>query len=99
MPAGDRGRLRGASVGDLRQVLPWPSHRAGKEQATVPEKNMSMQHAVAVVIWLLGALAAFGASGVWLVDAQTGKMSAWALVSLAWGAALLALLAHHVSQL
>lgn len=59
---------------------------------------MSMQHAVAALIWLLAAVAAFGVSAVWVVDAQTGKMSAWALVSMAWCAALLALLAHHIAQ-
>jgi hypothetical protein len=59
---------------------------------------MSMQHGIAALIWLLGAATAFGVSALWLVDAHAGKMSAWALVSLAWSAALIAVLAHHVAQ-
>ena len=59
---------------------------------------MSMQHGIAALIWLLGAATAFGVSALWLVDAHAGKMSAWALVSLAWSAALIAVLAHHVAK-
>ena len=59
---------------------------------------MSMQQGMAALIWLLGAAVALGVSALWLVDAQSGKMSAWALVSLAWSAALIALLTHHIAQ-
>lgn len=59
---------------------------------------MSMQHGIAALIWLLGAATAFGVSALWLVDAHAGKMSAWALVSLAWSAALIAVLARQLAQ-
>jgi hypothetical protein len=70
-----------------------------KKKAGSGLNTMSIQQGMAALVWLLGAAAALGASAHWLADAQTGKVSAWALVALAWSAALIALLAHHVGQL
>lgn len=58
---------------------------------------MWMHRGFAALLWLLAAAAAFAISAVWVVDAQSGKMSAWALVPIFWGAALVAVLVHYLS--
>jgi 4-amino-4-deoxy-L-arabinose transferase-like glycosyltransferase len=62
------------------------------------ETIMSMRQRVMAVLWLIGAAAALTLSTLWAIAASNGKVSAWALVAFVWSAALLAGLAHHLTQ-
>lgn len=58
---------------------------------------MSMHRCLAAALWLLAAAAAFAIGASWAGDAQSGKMTPWALVALFWGAALVAVLVHYLA--
>jgi hypothetical protein len=57
---------------------------------------MTMRRRIVILLWILGAASALGISTLWVVAAQSGLLSAWALVPFAWSVALLAGLAHHL---
>jgi hypothetical protein len=58
---------------------------------------MSRQDLRTLALWLLGALAALALSALlWLLPAEHGKVSAFALVPLMWSVTLGAGFVHHV---
>jgi hypothetical protein len=59
---------------------------------------MTTHRNLAAVLWLMAAAAAFAIGAMWAPDAQSGKLSPWALVAFFWGAALLSVLIHYLSQ-
>ena len=56
---------------------------------------MSMRNRLTALLWLLGAAAALGLSLLWVLAAQDGKVSGFALVPFMWSVALLAGCVHH----
>jgi hypothetical protein len=56
---------------------------------------MSMRERLAALGWLLGGVAAMTITVIWMLAAQPGQVSAFALVPLMWSVALLAGFAHH----
>jgi hypothetical protein len=60
---------------------------------------MSMREISTLALWLLGSVTALLLSAaLWLLPAEEGKVTAFALVPLMWSVALGAGFAHHVSQ-
>jgi hypothetical protein len=57
---------------------------------------MSMRELTTIVLWLLGGLAALAFSAVWVIGAEDGKVSGFALVPFMWSVALLAGFVHHL---
>jgi hypothetical protein len=60
---------------------------------------MLLQRILGAALWLAAGAAVLIVYVVWLVDAESGKVSAWAMLPFFWGAALVAALAHYLSQL
>jgi hypothetical protein len=60
---------------------------------------MLLHKVLRAVIWPLAALAAFAMCALWFADTHGGKVSAWAILPFFWGAALVALVVHHLGQL
>jgi hypothetical protein len=56
---------------------------------------MSMRERLAALGWLLGGVAAMTITVIWVLAAQSGQVSAFALVPLMWSVALLAGFVHH----
>ena len=56
---------------------------------------MSMRERLAALGWLLGGAAAMATTVIWVLAAQPGQVSAFALVPLTWSVALLAGFVHH----
>lgn len=56
---------------------------------------MSIRERLAALPWLLGAVAAIAISVVWVLGAQDGRVSAFALVPIVWSVALLAGFVHY----
>ena len=59
---------------------------------------MLLHKFLAVVLWPLAVLTALVVCAWWIVDTQSGKISAWAILPFFWGAALVAVVAHYVAQ-
>ena len=59
---------------------------------------MSMREGLALLLWLLGATTSVGVSAFWMLGAQDGKVSAFALVPLMWSVALGAGFVHHLME-
>ena len=59
---------------------------------------MTMQRGLTAVLWLVVGAAMLAAGAAWMDEAQSGKMSALVLVAFFWGAALVAVLVHYLSQ-
>jgi len=59
---------------------------------------MTTHRNLAAALWLLAAAAALAIGASWAGDAQSGKMSPWAMVALFWGAALVSVLIHYLSH-
>jgi hypothetical protein len=60
---------------------------------------MLLHKFLAALLWPVAVCAIIAVMGLWLVDTQSGKISAWAIVPFFWGAALLAGVVHYVGQL
>jgi hypothetical protein len=61
---------------------------------------MSTREICTVVLWLLGTVTALALSAaLWLVPAEEGKVTAFALVPFMWSVALGAGFVHHVGQM
>ena len=59
---------------------------------------MLMPRILAVLLWPLAVVVVFAVCAYWIVDAQSGKISAWVILPFFWGAALMAVVAHYVAQ-
>ena len=59
---------------------------------------MSMREGLALLPWLVGAAASFAVSAFWMLGAQYGMVSAYALVPLVWSVALGAGFVHHLME-
>ena len=59
---------------------------------------MPSSRILTIALWALGAAVAAGVSAVTIIAAEGGRLSALALVSLLWCAAMLAGLVHHVRE-
>jgi len=59
---------------------------------------MTTHRNLAAALWLLAAAAAFAIGASWAGEAQSGKISPWALVAFFWGAALVSVLIHYLSR-
>lgn len=62
------------------------------------ETSMLMHRILAVLLWVLAAIAAFAISAVWIIDAQSGMVSAWVILPFFWSAAVLSILGHYLAQ-
>lgn len=57
---------------------------------------MSIRNGLSALPWLIGAAASFALSLLWVLGAQDGKVSAFALIAFMWSVALLAGCVHHL---
>ena len=62
------------------------------------ETSMLKHRILAVLLWVLAAIAAFAISAVWIIDAQSGMVSAWVILPFFWSAAVLSILGHYLAQ-
>jgi hypothetical protein len=60
---------------------------------------MLLQRILNAALWLGAVAAGLVICAVWLVDTQSGKISAWAILPFFWGAAAFAVLVHYLGQL
>jgi lipopolysaccharide export LptBFGC system permease protein LptF len=56
---------------------------------------MSIRETLAAMGWLLGGALTLAVTVLWVLGAQDGQVSAFALVPLMWSVALLAGFVHH----
>jgi hypothetical protein len=59
---------------------------------------MQLHKILAAMLWPLAVLVAFAIGTMWVVDTQSGKISAWAILPFFWGAAVLAIVVHYLAQ-
>ena len=59
---------------------------------------MSKKEMSNLLLWLLGAVAALGLSVVWVLAAEEGKVSAFALIAFMWSVARGAGFVHHLRE-
>jgi hypothetical protein len=67
-------------------------------QARLSEKIMSVHHSLAAALWLLTAVGAYALVAHWADGAQSGKLQPWVLLIVFWGAALVSVAIHYLSQ-
>jgi hypothetical protein len=59
---------------------------------------MGLHKILAAMLWPLAVLLAFAMAVIWVVDVQSGKLSAWAILPFFWGAAIVAIVVHYLGQ-
>jgi hypothetical protein len=59
---------------------------------------MTTHRSLAASLWLLAGVAAFAIANSWMSQAQSGKVSPWALVAFFWGAAGVSMAIHYLSR-
>jgi hypothetical protein len=59
---------------------------------------MSMREGLTLLPWLVGAAASLALSAFWMLGAQDGMVSAYALIPLMWSVALGAGFVHHLRE-
>jgi hypothetical protein len=59
---------------------------------------MTTHRSLAAALWLLAGVVAFAVCSSWAGEAQSGKLSPWALVAFFWGAAAVSVAIHYLSQ-
>ena len=59
---------------------------------------MTTHRSLAAALWLLAGAAAFAVATSWMSQAQSGKVSPWALVAFFWGAAGVSVAIHYLSR-
>ena len=60
---------------------------------------MFLHKFLTAALWASAVAAGLILCAVWIVDTQSGKISAWAILPFFWGAALFAVLVHYLAQL
>lgn len=59
---------------------------------------MLMHKILAALLWVLAAVVLFALCAVWIIDAQSGMVSAWVILPFFWSAAVLSVLVHYLAQ-
>jgi hypothetical protein len=59
---------------------------------------MTTHRSLAAALWLLAGAIAFAVCSSWIGEAQSGKLSPWALVAFFWGVAAASVAIHYLSQ-
>ena len=58
---------------------------------------MLMHKILAALLWVLAALVLFALCGMWIIDAQSGTVSAWVILPFFWSAAVLSVFGHYLA--
>lgn len=59
---------------------------------------MLVQRLLAALLQILAVVVAFAVCALWIADAQSGTVSAWAILPFFWSAAALAVLGHYLAR-
>jgi hypothetical protein len=59
---------------------------------------MTTHRNLAAALWVLAGAAAFAVCSSWAAEAQSGKLSPWALIAFFWGAAGVSVAIHYLSR-
>lgn len=58
---------------------------------------MLMHKILAALLWVLAAFVLFALCGMWIIDAQSGTVSAWVILPFFWSAAVLSVFGHYLA--
>jgi prepilin signal peptidase PulO-like enzyme (type II secretory pathway) len=59
---------------------------------------MLMHKILTALLWVLAAFVLFALCAVWIIDAQSGMVSAWVILPFFWSAAILSVLGRYLAQ-
>ena len=59
---------------------------------------MRVHKIMAALLWVFAAFVLFALCALWIIDAQSGMVSAWIILPFFWSAAVLSVVGHYLAQ-